>query len=392
MRHNLLVWCAHSCRRDVFLQEFEAGNLPNYSTVIERGLLFTSAIVGGHFHRTSNLSEITGRPFNSAVHPRENLLNAGVDAGATVGVVNDFIITGGAAFLVAQGQIESIDQVYPRLIDRPRITNAGTPNLEFQPDVSPSRWLYWFRERSTHRNFYNYALSFEEEGGFLVDVVNDNQAFVRDQQRYSLRLQDKWFGNTLAHLERSEVLDETVIAVFSTHGTSVEGWFPLMGRATRANVDHAGPNFHPNVSRSFAFLAGPEIRAGRVDDWISIMDLKPTLSRLLDLEDQGGSAYGVDLLGGQLPGDRILADVSADDHYSMYRPSTGWLLISGGRDDEAELVMVAGLPTSPDGLVAFNIDDDPMCQAPRTEDFMASDDRAVFAAEADRLGLKPLDR
>src|SRR5262245_7133962 len=189
-------------------------------------MLWSSAVVGGHFQRTSNLSEITGRPFTSPVHPRENLLNAAADAGAATGLVNDYIITSGAQFLVGQGKIQSIDEVYPNLIERPLIHNMGEPNLEFVPDLTPGRWLYWFRERSTHRNFYNFALSFDHEGGFLVDVVNDNPSFVLDQQRYSLWLQDRWFGATLRHLEDNGKLDDTVIVVFSSHGVSVESWLP----------------------------------------------------------------------------------------------------------------------------------------------------------------------
>ena len=388
MKHNLLVWCSHSTRRDVFLQELESGFLPNYSSVLERGTLFDSAVVGGHFHRTSNLSEITGRTFNSTVHPRENLLNAAAASGAEVGVVNDFIITGGAQYLVDKGQIESIDEVYPHLIERPKIGNMGSPKIEFRPDLSPDRWLYWFRERSTHRNFYNFALSFPEEGGFLVDVVNDNPSFVRDQQRYSLRLQDMWFGTTLRHLEASGQLDDTVIVVFSSHGTSVESWLPLMGKATRGNVDHSALNFHPNVSRAWAFIAGPGVPAVHVNDWISIMDLKPTLCRLLELEDRGGSAYDIDLLGGILPRDRVLADVTAREQYSLFRPASGWLLIAGARDDEATIGLIAGLPTTPDGFVAFNLASDPGCTAPRTAEFLESPDAALFADEAARLGLR----
>jgi len=44
MKYNLLAWTAHSCRRDVFLEELERGNLPKYSSVIERGMFFPSAV------------------------------------------------------------------------------------------------------------------------------------------------------------------------------------------------------------------------------------------------------------------------------------------------------------------------------------------------------------
>ncbi len=158
------------------------------------------------------MSEITGRPFSSDEHPRDNILNAATGAGAYVGVVYDSIITEGARYLASTGRIGSINEVYPRLIDRPRYGNIGEPKIEFRADLSPDRWLCWFRERATHRNFYNFALFFEHEGGLLVEVVNDNATFVRDQQRYSLRLQDKWFGNTLSHLEDGGSLDNTVIA------------------------------------------------------------------------------------------------------------------------------------------------------------------------------------
>ncbi len=392
MKHNLLVWTSHSCRRDVFLEELERGVLPNYSSLVERGAFFPSAVVGGHFQRTSNLSEITGRPFNSEVHPRENILNAAAQMGAAVGVVEDFIIGSGAKWLASQGAIESADEVYPRMIDRPRNMNLGLPKIEFLPDVSPDRWLYWYRERATHRLFYNFVLAFEEEGGLLVEVVNDNPAFARDQQRYSLRLQDKWLGATLRHLEQAGAIDDTVIAVFSSHGTSLEGWLPLMGRATRGNVDHTAHNFHPNVSRAFVLLAGPGVDAGRDDAWVSVMDMKPTLCRLLGLEDLGGSAYGVDLLGGDLPRDRVLADVTSREHYSLYDSSSGWLLISGTTDKEAGGEAVAGLPTTPDGLLAFQLRDDPRCEQPRTAEFMAGAARQRFEAEIQRLNLRGLSR
>lgn len=392
MKHNLLVWTAHSCRRDVFLEELERGNLPNYTSVIERGTFFPSAVVGGHFQRTSNLSEITGRPFNSTIHQRENILNAAAQAGAFVGVVNDFIITQGASYLVARGRIASIDQVYPRLIERPSLPNLGTPRIEFLPDLSPERWLYWYRERATHRHFYNFALAFREEGGMLEDVVGENPPFVREQQRYSLRLQDSWFGSTLQHLEGSGKLDETVVAVFSSHGASIESWLPLMGEATRANVDHAAFNFHPNVSRSFAFLAGPGIATGRRDEWISVMDLKPTLSRLLGIDNLGGSVYELDILGDEVPEDRILADVTSDAHYSLFDAASSWLLMSVPTDAEVDSPNVRGLPTSADGLIAFRLDDDPNCLTPRTAEFLASMERERFDAEIARLALRGTER
>ena len=58
MKHNLLVWTSHSCRRDVFLEELERGALPNYSSLVERGAFFSSAVVSGHFERTTNLTPI----------------------------------------------------------------------------------------------------------------------------------------------------------------------------------------------------------------------------------------------------------------------------------------------------------------------------------------------
>jgi arylsulfatase A-like enzyme len=373
----------------VFLEELGRGNLPNYAGVVERGLFFPSAVVGGHFQRTSNLSEITGRPFTSGAHPRENLLNAARDSGAVVGVVNDFVITLGAKYLQEKGRIASVEEVYPRLIDRPRLENLGYPKFEFLPDLEPPRWLYWYRDRATHRHFHNFALGFNGDGGLLEDIVAENPSFVRDQQRYSLRLQDRWFGATLAWLEARGVLDETVVVVFSSHGTSLEGWLPLMKQITRGNVDHASCNFHPNVSRSFAVLAGPGVDTGVRDEWISIMDLKPTLCRLLGITDLGESAYGVDLLNGPARRDRVLADVTSERHYSLFDTATDWLYMSVLRDDEVDArPHLAGLPTSSDGSVAFHLADDPSCAEPRTEEFGRSSSRERLGKEARRLGLQ----
>lgn len=388
MRHNLLVWTSHSCRPDVFAAELDAGNLPNYSSLIEHGVYFPNARVGGHFQRTSNLSEITGRPFSSPVHPRENLLNAAHQAGAYVGVVNDFILTSGARYLVGQGIIESIGEVYPRLIERPRNANLGEPKIEFLPDLAHERWLYWYRERATHRNFYNFVLSFEHEGGLLVEVASENPRFVYDQQRYSLRLQDRWLGATLRHLEEAGKLHDTVIAVLSSHGTSIDSWLPLMGRITRANVDHAGFNFHPNVSGAFVVLCGPSITAARREEWVSVMDLKPTLANLLGLENLGGSAYDVDLLGSGISAARLLADVTDRFCYSLFDTATGWLLMSMPSGSQPEVEIIDGLPTSEDGLVCFDTHQDPGCTRIATHEFLASGLVERFCAEMDRLGLR----
>ncbi len=389
MKHNLLVWTSHSCRPDVFEEELAAGNLPNYAALVERGTYFPNARVGGHFQRTSNLTEITGRPFTSEVHPRENILNAAAEAGVHVGVVNDFIITEGARFLVAKARIGTIDEVYPRLIDRPPLPNIGRPRIEFLPDLAPERWLYWYRERATHRHFYNFALAFEDEGGLLIEVANENPRFIRDQQRYSLRLQDRWFGGTLRHLEQNGKLDDTVIVAFSSHGTSIDSWLPLMKQITRANVDHAAFNFHPNVSGSFVVLAGPGIKPDRRDAFVSVMDMKPTLCRMLGLPNLGGSIYDVDLLGAELPRDRLLADVTDEWCYSLFDTSTGWLMMKTPYGEDAKQQTVVGLPTSDDGLIAFQLHDDPGCTTVRTDDFLAHPGRGRFVAEISRLGLRP---
>ena len=386
-KYNLLVWCSHSCRRDVFLEELQKGNLPNYESVINRGLYMPSAVVGGHYQRTSNLSEISGRIFTSPVPFRDNILNAAKGVGAHVGVVYDSVITNGAKYLLSKGIIESVDEVYPNLIERPWFKNIAYPKIEFRPDISHNRWLYWYRERSTHRNFYNFALNFEHDGGFLEDIVNETPLFVRDQQRYSLRLQDKWFGNTLAYFKENKVLDDTVIVVFSSHGTSAESWLPLTKKITRATVDHTSYNFHPNVSHSFAFMAGPGIPHRKIDHWISIMDLKPTLCRLLDLEDLGDSIYGVDLINDRMTSSRVLADVSDEDAFSLFHPESSWLFMSIPRDADRHSVLTMGLPSAPDGRLAFYLLADPRCEEPRTEEFLHSPERVLFAAEAKRLNL-----
>jgi hypothetical protein len=294
----------------------------------------------------------------------------------------------GAQALLEEGRIESVDEVYPRLIERPELRNLGYPKIEFLPDLSPSRWLYWYRERSTHRHFYNFALGFKADGGLFEDVVNENPAFVRDQQRYSLRLQDQWLGSTLRWLEEGGALDETVLLVFSSHGTSLEGWLPLLGRVTRGTVDHTAANFHPHVSHSFAVLSGPGIEPGERDDWISIMDLKPTLCRLLGLDDLGGSAYEIDLLGPQPSGGRVLADVSGEWDYSLFDTETQWLYMTAPPDEATKgRPHLEGLPTSPDGALAFHLADDPGCANPRTGEFLESPAAERVAAEATRLGL-----
>jgi hypothetical protein len=143
------------------------------------------------------------------------------------------------------------------------------------------------------------------------------------------------------------------------------------------------------VSRSFAILAGPGIEAGVREDWISIMDLKPTLCRLLGLEDLGGSAYEIDLLGPPPSGGRVLADVSSREAYSLYDTATGWLFMAVLRDDEAaDKPHLSGLPSSPDGSLAFHLGDDPGCATPRTDEFLGSPARERVAAQVRRFGLE----
>jgi hypothetical protein len=380
MRFNLLVWCVHSCRRDVFLEELARGNLPNFQSLVARGLFLSSAVVGAHFQRVSHRSEITGRLVTSAVSPAENILQSAARTGCHVGVANDFVIANWATALVKEGVVQSVEEIYPRLIHRPRFENIGLPKIDFRPDLDHPRWLYWYRERSTHRHFYNFALAFKEEGGLLEDIANEEPGFVRSQQRFSLRLQDAWLRNTLDHLREQGALDNTVIVAFSSHGTSAESWLPLMGRVTKATVDHTAFNFHPNVSRSFAIIAGPGVPQARIDRWVSILDLKPTLCHLLGIEDLGGSAYGVDVITGPFPEDRILADVSDPRLYSLYHPASGWLLMSIPPSDRRPAAL-EGLPPAPKGYLAFHLASDEACASPRTADFLDAPEMPAFRDE-----------
>lgn len=63
MKFNLLVWCIHSCRRDVFLEELGKGKLPNFQELIDRGLFLSSAIVGEHDHTSFNFYPNVSRSF-----------------------------------------------------------------------------------------------------------------------------------------------------------------------------------------------------------------------------------------------------------------------------------------------------------------------------------------
>jgi hypothetical protein len=146
---------------------------------------------------------------------------------------------------------------------------------------------------------------------------------------------------------------------------------------------------HPNVSRSFAIIAGPGVPQGRVDRWVSILDLKPTLCRLLGTEDLGGSAYGVDVITGPFPAGRILADVSDRRLYSLYHPESGWLLMALPPPDQRTPVM-EGLPPAPDGYLAFHLASDEACASPRTADFLDAPEVPAFRDEIRRLAL--LDR
>jgi len=122
------------------------------------------------------------------------------------------------------------------------------------------------------------------------------------------------------------------------------------------------------------------------------MDLKPTLCRLLGIENLGGSVYDTDILSDRAPGDRILADVTSDLPYSLFHAASSWLLMSVPSDAEADSPNVRGLPTSADGLIAFKLDDDPSCITPRTAEFLASAEREKFDAEIARLELKSTQR
>ena len=117
------------------------------------------------------------------------------------------------------------------------------------------------------------------------------------------------------------------------------------------------------------------------------MDMKPTLCRLLGITDLGGSAYDVDLLAAaDLPGDRLLADVTDEWCYSLFDTSTGWLMMKTPHGDDANLDSVVGLPVSEDGLVAFQLREDPGCTMVRTDEFLAHPGRGRFAVEIGALG------
>ena len=73
--------------------------------------------------------------------------------------------------------------------------------------------------------------------------------------------------------------------------------------------------------------------------------------------------------------------------FSLFHPESSWLFMTIPRDSDRDSVLTRGLPSAPDGRLAFYLKEDPRCEEPRTKQFLDSPERARFAAEAKRLEL-----
>lgn len=142
--------------------------------------------------------------------------------------------------------------------------------LDAQPDDTP--FCFWMGTREPHRGYGkdNWKLDGRDLSKVTVpDYYPDNEIIRGDLADYAIEVEwyDKHIGLALKHLEKRNLLDDTLIIATSDHGMP----FP------RVKGQIYDDGFHVPMAARW----GKKIRAGRtVTDFITFPDVAPTLMEI----------------------------------------------------------------------------------------------------------------
>jgi arylsulfatase A-like enzyme len=158
--------------------------------------------------------------------------------------------------------------------------NDYAANFEDFLDAAPKDrpWSFWYGALEPHRG-YEFGSGAKKGGKQLSDIDRvpgfwpDTETVRHDLLDYSLEVEhfDRHLGGMLATLEKRGLLDNTLVVVTSDHGMP----FPrVKGQAYEASN---------HVPLAMMWPAGIKARGRVVDDYVSFVDLAPTIVGLAGL-------------------------------------------------------------------------------------------------------------
>jgi arylsulfatase A-like enzyme len=182
------------------------------------------------------------------------------------------------------------------------------------------QWCFWYGAVEPHRD-YEFGSGVKRAGKQLSDIDRvpaywpDNETVRNDILDYAVEVEhfDRHLGRMLETLERRGLLDNTLVIVTSDHGMP----FPrCKGNAY---------DFANHVPLAAMWGAGIQAKGRIVDDYVSFIDVAPTIIELAGLEwSQTGMAMS--------PG-RSLTDVFFSSQSGRVNPARDHVLLGMERHD-----------------------------------------------------------
>ena len=139
--------------------------------------------------------------------------------------------------------------------------------------------------RALRERGYELEMRLTSDG--FYDLTPDDIRYLRALYDAEIRKTDRYFGHVLAALRESGQYENTVIIVTSDHGE--EFW-------EHGGLGH-GWSLHQHQLRVPLIIKSPAppVRGVRIEDWVGLIDLFPTILALLDLPPSS-SVAGLSLL------------------------------------------------------------------------------------------------
>jgi N-sulfoglucosamine sulfohydrolase len=190
--------------------------------------------------------------------------------------------------------------------------------LDAAPKGEP--WSFWYGAQEPHRR-YEYGSGVSKGGKKLsdIDVVPgywpDNEVTRNDMLDYAYEVEhfDAHLGRMIQLLNERGLLDNTVVIVTSDHGMP----FP--------RVKGQAYDFSNRVPLAVMWPRGIKARARVVDDYVSLVDVAPTLIELAGLTWSG--------TGMQPTAGRSLTDIFFSERSGRVTPQRDHVLVGKERHD-----------------------------------------------------------
>jgi hypothetical protein len=274
-RANLVLISVDALRADV-VADPDPGAHPSLSRLLARSHWFTNAVAPSSGTDVSLSSLLTGRvdPF---VPIDRTLLEALRDSGRTThAVLPSEVLRWAPETLLTRG-LDGVDRIvndrfqenvgnYTTSVET---TDRGLAFLDGVNDKPFALWLHYF-DVHEHKQIDADDLELRKKGD------GKGRSTTERKYRALLELVDDQLARVMARLDERGLIGSTVIVLFSDHGES-------LGEDPRLPDNHGMYVYRALTAVPFAIRV-PGIAAARVDEPVSLIDLRPTLEDLLGLK------------------------------------------------------------------------------------------------------------